>query len=172
MGRKRGFMKKYDKIKSHSTTIPVDRTIGTIEKMLANHGVTKIQKDYGPDSIPCKLVFLIQEGDGSNKPFETYPVKIPVNIDGMLEAFKQQVSEGLLSKKYMELPWAREQAARVAWRNALELIELLLWHVYLKQADLKEVFLPWIYSEELDTTMYEYIEKKGFNLKALPVGKQ
>jgi hypothetical protein len=165
-------MKKYDKIKSHSTTISVDNTIMTIEKMLANHGVTKIQKDYGPDSMPCKLIFLITEGDGVSKPFEHYPVRMPINVEGMLEAFEQQVNEGLLSKKFTERPWARQQAARVAWRNALDLIELLLWHVYLKQANLKEVFLPWIYSEELDTTIYEYIEEKGFNLKLLPEGEQ
>lgn len=158
--------KKYDKIKNFSSSIPIDRTIMTIEKMLANHGVISIHKEYGDFGVPSKIVFVVKERE------DTFPVKIPVNVDGMIEAFKQQVKEGLLTKKYSEMPWCREQAARTAWRNALDLIEIMLWHVYMRQASMKEVFLPWVYSEKLDSTIYEYLEEKQFDLEQLPNHKE
>jgi hypothetical protein len=139
----------YDRIKNYSTTIAVDKTVGEIEKILSVHGAKKVMKEYGPDGLICMLAFTI------NTPNGEMPVKLPARIERMEGVFKVLVSKGKLSKSY----WGNhEQAARTAWRTIKDWVDAQMALVEVEMVKVEEIFLPYVYSQEMGQTLFEAIE--------------
>jgi len=153
-------MKSYDRIKNFSTEIPVSRTIAEIEKMLAKYGATHIMKEYDGEE-PIKLMFAIVTEHGK------MGVRLPMNANKILEVFKKQVSDGLLPNKYWEGEWAQKQAHRVGWRIIKDWLDAQITLLNIEMVKIEEIFLPYIYNEKLDKTVYEMLDEGKFNLDLL-----
>jgi len=148
--------KSYEKIKNFSTSIPVEKTISEIERMLSKYGVTKIMKEYDIDGNPVKLIFGVMTERGE------MPVKLPINTDKILEVFKVQVSNKKLPKKYWSGDWAKEQSARVGWRIIKDWLDAQLTLIGIQMVKIHEIFLPYAYDSKTGMTLFEVMEKKGF----------
>lgn len=153
-------MKSYDRVKNFSTSVPVERTILEIEKMLTKYGASHIMKSYHDDR-PVMIIFGIETEHGK------LAIRLPVKPDKMLMVFKKQVSDGLLSKKYWDGDWAVDQAHRVSWRILKDWLDAQLTLLNIEMVSLQEIFLPYVYSEKLDMTVYELLEKKEFDFELL-----
>jgi len=150
--------KTYKKIKNYTTSISPEKTVAEIEKMLSVYGATKIMKHYDKEGNPILLAFMIQTSHGE------MPIKLPVNIGGVVSVFKKQVSDGKLPKSYWD---NKEQAMRVGWRILKDWIDAQFTLVRLEMVGVEEIFLPYVYDMVSDKTMYEIIEEKGFNFPAI-----
>jgi hypothetical protein len=151
-------MKSYDKIKNFSTSIDASKTIGEIELMLTKFGITKILKEYDENGLINMLTFAIRTKYGE------MPVKLPINIQGIMNVFKIQVSNNKLPRKFWGSEWSKEQAYRVGWRILKDWLDSQLNLLSIEMVKIEEIFLPYIYNPSLGKTIFEMIEGKKFNL--------
>ena len=158
--------KTYDRIKNFSNSVPVERTITEIEKMLAKYGAKKIMKEYNGDGDPVRLLFIIMTEHGE------MPIQVPVNADKIQKVFKLQVSNKLLPRRYWEGEWSEKQAQRVGWRILLDWLDAQITLLNTQMVKLEEIFLPYYYNTKLDLTLYEMLEQGKFDLKMLEASKE
>ncbi len=70
-------------ILNYTTSIPSEKTIGEIQKILGDSGATKITIDY-TDKIPSSITFcLLLNGN-------TVGFALPANCSGVLKAYAKQ----------------------------------------------------------------------------------
>lgn len=154
-------MKSYDRVKNFSTSIPANRTIAEIEKMLTKYGAKKIMKEYNENGEPIRLIFSIVTEHGQ------MGVKLPIKPDKLLEVFKIQVSNKLLPQRFWSGEWVEAQAKRVAWRIIKDWLDAQLTLLNIEQVRLEEIFLPYLYNDKLQMTVYEMLNEGKFNLDLL-----
>jgi hypothetical protein len=145
--------KSYKRIKNFSTIISPEKTIMEIEKMLSEYGATKIMKEYDDKGRPIFLAFAIQTKRGE------VPIKLPAKISQVLMMFDKEVSKGLLPNKYSG---DKEQAFRVGWRIIKDWIDAQLTLIRLELVKPEEIFLPYIWDNQNQETLYEKLERNGF----------
>ncbi|KKN40932.1 hypothetical protein LCGC14_0728150 [marine sediment metagenome] len=153
--------KSYDRIKNYTTSISVEKTISELEKMLAKHDVTKIMKEYSGEGVPSTLVFAVKTAKGE------IPIKLPCNVESILQVFKDQVKEGKLPRKYADqtgLNWATEQAGRVAWRIIKDWLDAQLTLFEIGMVKMEEIFLPYIYDPVQEMTVFQLMETGQLNI--------
>lgn len=126
-------------IKGYTTTVAPERTIMEIEKILSDFGADTIMKEYAGDGTPRQLSFKLQ-GHG---------YKLPANID--------KVKERLIELKKTPMSCVEEQAVRVAWRVLKDWLYSQMTIIYIGQAEIDQVLLP--YMSDGKTTVYEMFKE-------------
>lgn len=154
-------VKSYDRVKNFSTSVPVNRTVAEIEKMLTKYGAKHILKEYDENGDPVMLVFSILTEHG------TMGVRLPIHPEKILAVFKKQVSNGLLPKKYWAGEWVDKQAQRVGWRIIKDWLDAQITLLNIEMVKIEEIFLPYIYNDRLKMTVYEMLENNKFNFDLL-----
>ena len=144
-------------IKNYTSSVPVDRTISTIESELVEIGASRIIKTYGENKLANGIIFEVSTGSANSGYLS---IKIPVNIDGVLIELKT-----VPQYKRKNTDWLLQQAQRTGWRIILDWVLVQCAMIRLKQADALEVFLPYEYSEKTGNTFYKNIKHNGnYNL--------
>ena len=142
-------------LKNYTTRVSATRSISQIETLLSGRGATDILKQYDRDRRCCSICFII-ESDGKPLTF-----KLPAKIDAcervLIETLgpKARTSQLSIDKKV-------EQAERVAWRIALNWLENQMAMIDLEQAEVAEIFFPYLYDPLTKLTLYEHA-KSGPN---------
>ena len=149
-------------ILNYTTTIPVERTIAEIEKMLADSGASKILKDYDNESNVESISFqlITEKGELS--------FKLPMNVEAVLQTLKTQSGEykNYRSGQQRKIPQSmvnKEQAARVGWRIIKDWLEAQLALFFLQMVKIEEIFLPYMYNVKTGKTMFQMLEETGFD---------
>lgn len=143
-------------IKNYTTSITVEKTMMEIEKILANHGATHIFKMYDNEGRPVALAFKAQVGD------QHIAFKLPMEEQNILIVFKQQIKTGKMPKRYWE---DIEQARRTGWRIIKDWIDAQMALVEIHVAKFEEIFLPYMYDEKKDKTLYQLFKERDFNMQ-------
>lgn len=117
-----------------------------IEKMLIEAGATHVLKEYFGDGRISTLSFRIGE----------MGYKLPANSERVYQRLKQDIY------KNKNKAWLEEQAERVAWRVLKDWLHTQLSLIYIGQAELEQVMLPYAYDGE--QTIYELIKKQGYGV--------
>jgi len=143
-------------IKNYTTSIAVEKTMMEIEKILASHGATHLYKVYDNDGRPIALAFKTNVGD------QSVAFKLPMEESKVMIVFKQAVKNGKLPKRYWE---DVEQARRTGWRIIKDWVDSQMALIEINVATLQEIFLPYMYDEQKDQTLYQIMEEKNFNLQ-------
>jgi len=127
-----------------STSIDPEKTVGEIMSLLSRHHISKIVSSYEEGQI-AGLMFSISFQETE------IPFKLPVRWEPVLTAMKKdkQTPNHLCTEK---------QARRVAWRLILRWIESQLAMAEIGMADIKEVFMPYLYDVKEQKTWYEIAE--------------
>lgn len=149
-------------ILNYTTTIPVEKTIAEIEKMLADSGASKILKDYNDEGKVEAISFVIPTEKGK------LPFRLPMNLDSVLQTLKTQSGEykTYRSGQQRKIPQSmvnKEQAGKVGWRIIKDWLEAQLALFFLQMVKIEEIFLPYMYNEKADKTMFQMLEEKGFD---------
>ena len=140
-------------ILNYTTKVSAERTIMSIQKMLAKFGAIAILIEYGPEGEESALSFrFMHEG-----------VMLSFRLPARLDAIYKILCD-TCEPRYHH----REQAARVTWRILKDWVEAQLAIVEAEQADLVEVFLPYAQNEETGQTLYKSIREGGFKLLGGP----
>lgn len=139
------------KIKNYTSSVPVERTIATIEAELIKIGVSHIEKSY-VDGVPKSIIFSITLK-------QKISFQIPANADAAFDALKT-----IPEYKHKPKLWLQAQAARTAWRIVLNWVEVQVAMVQLNQADAMQVFLPYVLDTVTGQTFYQKISSNNFKL--------
>lgn len=127
------------KIKNYTSSVPADRSVALTERVLVEIGATNIMKEYEKKTLEAISFSILLNG-----------VRIPFRLPAKVEAVKRL------------LRCSGEQAARTAWKNVYEWVQLQSVMIKLEQAEVVEVFMPYIYSMEHGKTLYELSKDNGF----------
>lgn len=151
----------YKRLKNYTTTIKPEKTIAEIEKMLSEYGATQILKKYDEKGRPISMAFMINTKRGE------IPILLPAKIPQVLMAFERGVSKKLLPRSYSG---NKEQAFKTGWRLLKDWLDVVLSRFNLDLEKPEEAFLAYLYDYEKEETLYEKLEKTGF--QAIPYQKK
>lgn len=143
-------------LKNYTTTISVEKTIMEIEKILAKAGATHIFKMYDAQGEPCALAFKCVVNEN------IIAFKLPMEHNKIIMVFRKAVSEGKLKKKYSQ---DTQQAKRTGWRIIKDWVHSQMALMEINVVKFEEVFLPYMYDEKNDETLFQKFEKRDFNLQ-------
>ena len=149
-------------ILNYTRQIPVEKTISEIEKMLAQSGADKILKEYDGEGGVTSISFVIQTEKGK------LSFKLPMNEKAVMQTINNQTKEKkktkygqtrIIPKKFYN---DYEQAKRVGWRIIKDWLEAQLALYFLQMVKIEEIFLPYMYNNVTNQTMFQMLEEKGF----------
>ncbi len=138
-------------IKNYTSSVPADRSILQIEKILIEMGATNIAKEYKNSKVDS-ISFAIKHGE-SNLPF-----KLPARKEPIKKIFLAQYRR----PSQAQIESTEQQAERTAWKNVKEWVELQATMIKLEQVEFLEVFMPYVYSMEKGKTFFELMKDGGF----------
>lgn len=155
-------------IKNYTTDIDVSKTLGEIQKLLAENGATGIAFEYAEDgSGKLKAVFFKIRYNDKEIPFRL-PAKPDKVYQSLFAGLKDQQiwRNGKYVSRYEQS--RQEQSEKIAWRVCKLWLEAQITHINLDQAKPQEVFLPYMVMPD-NKTLYEVMEESHF---ALPSGEK
>lgn len=140
-------------ILNYTTQIDVYKTVAEIERILSEHGVMSIMKQYEGGQV-VSLSFLIDDGE------KKIPVRMPIRVDECLKVMQKQKKE----HPKMQIKATKEQASKVAWRIMKDWIEVQMALLEINMVRFEEIFLPYIETTD-GKTIYEKLEERKFLLE-------
>ena len=140
-------------LKNYTSTVPVDKSVAVIRKMLVEIGATNITATY-ENKILTGISFLI------NINGQTHPFKLPVNIDNVFNFLWEKVKRPKAGTKEK----IRKKAEITAWKTLSEWVHIQCDMIRYEQAEMMQFFLPYYYIMSEDTTAYEKIKSSNFKL--------
>jgi hypothetical protein len=147
---------------NYTTTIPVARTVGECQSILAAAGAASVAVHY-EEGQPAGLSFTLKTPHG------TRSFTLPVNVEGAHRMLVDANTKGKLrSDGYKEARFeSREHAARVAWRVVKDWLEANLALIAAQMAAIDEVMLPYLVVNEDGRTLWQaYREREQAAIEA------
>jgi|SRR6056297_675530 len=142
-------------LKNYTTSISVEKTMMEIEKILASHGASHIFKMYNDDHQPMALAFKASING------QLISFKLPMEEDKILRVFQIEVNKGKLPKKYYS---DKDQARRTGWRIIKDWVVAQMALIEIHVVKFEEIFLPYIYDEVNNKTLFEKLENNNFQI--------
>ncbi len=140
-------------LKNYTSGVPASKSVSHIEECLASHGAKSVVKQYN-DGHLVAVSFFMQIGD------RLTPFRLPARInkvESVLHASVKRPREGTLTK-------LTEQAERTAWKIISDWVDAQMALVELQQAEISEIFMPYMWNERLQQSLYQRLQKMDFNL--------
>lgn len=129
-------------IANFSTSVPVIKTVGEIQEMLAKASVQVLMIDY-EGTLPKSITFRMERGG------ESLHFRLPADWRGVQSVLRRQKGVSLSG-------CSDEQSQRVSWRIVRDWIRAQLALVETGAAKLEEVMLPYLLIDsEMKTTLYQ-----------------
>lgn len=139
-------------MKNYTSTVPAERSIAEIEQLLVRAKARNIAKQYDGQGQVLALEFSLP-----NETAAAIYVRLPANPDAVFEVLKR-------SKKRIDprsIPRLRDQARRTAWRLMLDWVAVQLSLIEMRQAELMQVFLPYVMTSG-EQTFYDRLKGQKF----------
>ena len=130
-------------IKNYTSSVDVYVSLGEIQAALAKAGATKIMVDYD-STKPVAVTFGINTAAGARG------FRLPAAVDGTIRVFARQ-----------KVKADRAQAERTAWRNVRDWVLAQIALVESCDAEMDEVFLPYLMDED-GNTLYFGLQEKAY----------
>jgi hypothetical protein len=100
----------------------------------------------------ASIAFIVAIGE------KDFPFKLPARIDRVekvLYEMYRRPRAGTAQK-------IKDQAERTAWKILADWVDIQMSLVELDQAELLEVFMPYLYNHQTETTLFDRFKKNGF----------
>ncbi len=140
-------------LKNYTSQVAAEKSIMFIERTLAAHGVTDINKRYDDQQRVTAIMFIIPV-NGQDMAF-----KLPARVSEC-----ERVLEGMLSRRAQ--PETRKkipaQAQRTSWKIVADWVEAQMAMIELAQVEIMEVFLPYLYDNRTEQTLFETVKERGY----------
>lgn len=147
------------KIKNYTSGMPIDRTVSKIERLLVSAGASDILKNYTDEQLTGISFQIKIEG-------KLVPFKLPAKVDACFNAMWGEVKR---PRKETEKK-LKNQAERTAWKIVCDWVEVQISMIKLNQAEIMEIFLPYIWIPKFNQTFYGQLKENNF--KQLESGKK
>jgi hypothetical protein len=152
-------------LKNDTSDVPVSTTLHRIEQVLIRCGVCGITKEYSDtQGTIAAVTFSIAMGEG-----HPMTIRLPAKVNEAQDALWRDYAGADISPdgKTCHSPYKkktkgsfREQAERTAWKLVQDWIEVQMSMVQLKQADVREVFLAYVWNGR--ETFFSRLQANGF----------
>lgn len=124
-------------IKTYTSNVDANKSLAEIQQSLAEHGARKIMVEYNGEARPCSVMFYMETSRGP------CGFSLPANVEGVRRVFiKQKIKD------------VKGQVERTAWRNLRDWVLAQMAIVEAGQAELEEVFLPYL-TDGQGKTLYQ-----------------
>lgn len=140
---------------NYTTKIEAIKTVGEIQRTLANHGAKSILSDYDDQGQIEALAFRIITPHGD------IGFRLPIDPAAVLKVLKQQNDMGKVPKAFVN----HQQAVRVAWRIVKDWVEAQMAILETEMVNMEQVFLPYMISGN-GRTLYEVMAETKFQITA------
>lgn len=139
-------------IKNYTSTVPASTSVSRIEQYLVNAGACDISKKYSAEKICTSITFRVI--------INNIPVffQLTAKVDACFKVLYAEIKKPLPTTRQNVL----NQAERTAWKIISDWVEVQITMVTLDQADLIQVFLPYVYNSATDKTFYDQLKDGGF----------
>ena len=138
-------------MKNYTSEVPPAKSIAKIEELLIQGGARQISKEYGPGGDVEAIAFSIVNPETKVPIY----IRLPASPDKVFEVFKAERTRSLTRAQAENL---RDQAKRTAWRLVWDWVAVQLSLIEMHQADLMQVFLPYIIVAANNTTFYQQLQ--------------
>ena len=135
-------------ILNYTTNIKSEKTASEIQQILGKAGAQAAMSEFEAGEVSA-ISFRFEMNS------QLLSFRLPINKDGVLRALKRDCQPRYVNK---------EQASRTAWRIVKDWVEAQMALVEANQADIVEVFLPYL-QDDSGTTVYNKL--LGSDFKAL-----
>jgi hypothetical protein len=140
-------------IKNYTSEVAAVKSINHIEKRLVENNARNIMKIYDAGHL-TGIAFIVRVND-SDMPF-----KIPARIDKVEKVLMDQYSRPRKDTARI----VKDQAERTAWKILADWVDIQMSLVELDQAELAEVFMPYLYNHQKETTFFDSWKSNGFTM--------
>jgi hypothetical protein len=124
-------------ILNYTTKVDEHRTVAEIQSLLSKKGAEQVLVEYH-NGRPEAVMFRLRVGG------QSVPFKLPCKFEGVRQAMLREVKDRWAkSRKEKDVEFAN-QARRVAWRIVKDWIEAQMALIEAGQAEIAEVFLPYV----------------------------
>ncbi|RYE53991.1 MAG: hypothetical protein EOP48_13225 [Sphingobacteriales bacterium] len=143
-------------LKNYTSTVPASTSMSRIEQYLVKAGASDISKKYGEDRTCRSITFRMVVHD--------MPVffQLTAKIEACYKVLYAEVKRPQADTKRKIL----EQSERTAWKIISDWVEIQISMVMLEQADLIQVFLPFVYNPKTEKTFYDQVKGNDFKMLA------
>lgn len=142
-------------LKNYTSTVPADKSISKIERLLVDFGAENINKTYNKETKKLDSIsFLINIPGITN----TMAFKVPAKVDRVFDVLWAQYKKPTPTTKQRVL----DQSERTAWKIVCDWVEIQVSMIQLEQAEFIEVFLPYVYDPEKNQTFFEKLKETNF----------
>jgi hypothetical protein len=141
-------------IKNYTTEIPVEKTIVEIHKLLAENGARGIALEYDNQGTIKDIFFKIIVRE------QELPFRLPAKPQNVYTALHTNTPSHYHQRYGKQ--W-EDEAQRIAWRICKSWLEAQLTLINLEQANIEEVFLPYLVMPN-NKTLYEVMKDNKFLL--------
>lgn len=138
-------------MKNYTSKVPAEKSVEDIEYMLVKFGALGISKEYREGTITA-ISFVI-EAPETKLPVS---IRLPAQPDAAYEVLVKHAKFWPTAAKQKTL---REQAKRTAWRLMYDWVAVQLSLIEMKQAELRQVFMPYI-TNSGGQTLYQFLKEK------------
>lgn len=140
-------------LKNYTSTVPADKSIMRIERLLVEVGAKNINKQYD-DNMLKSITFLIDMNG------QTAAFRLPAKVDVVEKVLRKEVKRPQ-SGTYERI---KDQSERTAWKILCDWVEIQCSMIHLEQAEFAEIFLPYHYNPELNQTLWEQVKEGSIKL--------
>lgn len=141
------------KLKNYTSGVAAEKSISEIEGLLVRAGATAVSKFY-EDQRLAGFIFQI--------PYNGIPLtfKLPSNP----KAVQRVMMAGIKKKQKGTEKRVADQSERTAWALLRDWVHTQLSMIKMEQAEALQVFLPYSYNGDTDTTLFDKVKSGGFKL--------
>jgi hypothetical protein len=141
-------------MKNYTSRVDAESSVADIEEVLIRAGARSISKEYANGAVTA-LNFVIMCPE-TNAPIG---VRLPADEEAVFQVLKRARNPRQRKSKNWEQK-LREQSRRTAWRLMFDWAAVQMSLIEMKQAELMQVFLPYLWAGK--TTFYESIKQDKF----------
>ncbi len=142
-------------IKNYTSTVPFSTSMAKIESCLVEIGASNISKKY-VDKVCTGITFLYLD----TRMQQTIAFHLRAQVDECYNIFYAQVKRPNADSKTRCI----EQAQRTSWKILSDWTEIQCSMILLGQAELLQMFLPFVYDMKTDQTYYDKIVSNEIKL--------
>ena len=140
-------------LKNYTSSVPAVTSQGRIETCLVAAGATDISKKYY-EGICTAITFRLV--------IENIPVffQLPAKVDPCFKVLWGEVKRPQPGTREK----VKKQAEMTAWKIVSDWVEIQLSMIQLEQAEVLQVFLPYVYDPVKDETFFQRVKDGGVKL--------
>ncbi len=140
-------------LKNYTSDVPSSKSIMKIEQLLVQVGAKNINKEY-ENGVLKALIFLVDIN------IQTLVFKVPAKIEVVEKVLKKNI------KRPRAGTWDKiaTQAEKTAWKIVCDWVEIQCTMIHLEQAELAEVFLPYAFNPDTNSTLWDRIKQSDLKL--------